>query len=63
LFSYSATWNYMVYVFFLWWFFPYMVAGNSLGMNLAAVLLIFGPPLAYVVWQASSPRQSPEGGS
>ncbi len=61
LFSYSATWNYMVYIFFLLWFFPYMIAGNSLGMNLTAVLLIFGPPLAYVTWQARSCRRSPVG--
>jgi hypothetical protein len=59
LFSYSATWNYMVFIFFLVWFFPYMVAGNSLGMNLAAVLLIFGPPLAYVAWQARPSVQPP----
>jgi hypothetical protein len=54
LFSYSATWNYLVYVFFVAWFFPYMVAGNSLGMNLTSVLLVFGPPLAYAAWQARS---------
>jgi hypothetical protein len=59
LFSYSATWNYMVYIFFLAWFFPYMITGNSLGMNLAVVLLIFGPALAYVAWQARSSRHSP----
>jgi hypothetical protein len=59
LFSYSATWNYMVYIFFLVWFYPYMIAGKSLGMNLAAVLLVFGPPLAYAAWQARSRRLSP----
>lgn len=59
LFSYSATWNYMVYIFFLVWFFPYMIAGNSLGMNLTSVLLVFGPPLAYAAWQARSRRPSP----
>ena len=47
LFSYSVTWAYMVYSFFFVWFFPIMMAGNSLGMNATAVLLIFGPPLAY----------------
>jgi hypothetical protein len=59
LFSYSTTWNYMVFIFFLVWFFPYMIAGNSLGMNLTAVLLIFGPSVAYVAWQARSSGQSP----
>ena len=47
LFSYTATWNYVVYIFFLRWFYPYMVAGNSLGMNLTSVLLIFVPPLIF----------------
>jgi hypothetical protein len=58
LFSYSATWNYMVYIFFVMWFFPYMIAGNSMGMNLTSVLLVFGPPLAYAAWQARSCRRS-----
>lgn len=59
LFSYSATWNYMVYIFFLVWFFPYMMAGNSLGMNLTSVLLIFGAPVGYAAWQARRRRRSP----
>jgi hypothetical protein len=50
LFSYSVTWAYMVYTFFFVWFFPIMMAGNSLGMNLTAVLLIFLPPLAFAAW-------------
>jgi hypothetical protein len=61
LFSYSATWNYMVYIFFVAWFFPYMVAGNSLGMNLTSALLIFGPPLAYAAWHTTSSWLSPAG--
>ena len=47
LFSYTATWNYVVYIFLLMWFFPLMMWGNSLGVNLVAVALIFGAPLAY----------------
>ena len=42
LFSYSVTWAYMVYTFFFVWFFPIMMAGNSLGMNATAVLLLEG---------------------
>jgi hypothetical protein len=59
LFSYTATWNYMVYIFFLVWFFPYMMAGNSLGMNLTSVLLIFGPPVGYAAWRARRRRLQP----
>jgi len=50
LFSYTATWNYVVYIFLLMWFFPLMMWGNSLGVNLVAVLLIFGAPLAYAAY-------------
>jgi hypothetical protein len=47
LFSYTATWNYVVYLFFLIWYYPLMTAGDGLVVNLVAVTLIFGPPLAY----------------
>jgi hypothetical protein len=59
LFSYTATWNYVVYIFFLRWFYPYMVAGNSLGMNLASVLLVFGPPLGYTAYLLARGRLRP----
>jgi hypothetical protein len=54
LFAYTATWDYLVYIFFLFWHFPLMTAGNTLGMNMISVLLIFVPPLAYagyILWQ------------
>jgi hypothetical protein len=50
LFSYTATWNYVVYIYLLMWFFPLMMWGNSLGVNLVAVSLIFGAPLAYAAY-------------
>jgi len=59
LFSYTATWNYVVYIFFLRWFYPFMVAGNSLGMNLTSVLLIFGPPLTYAAYLLARGRLRP----
>jgi hypothetical protein len=59
LFSYTATWNYVVYIFFLRWFYPFMVAGNSLGMNLASVLLVFGPPLGYAAYLLARGRLRP----
>ncbi len=59
LFSYTATWNYVVYIFFLRWFYPYMVAGNSLGMNLTSVLLVFGPPLGYAAYLRARGRLRP----
>jgi hypothetical protein len=60
LFAYTATWNYVVYIFFLRWFYPYMVAGSSLGMNLTSVLIIFFPPLAYAVYLAARGRLRPD---
>jgi hypothetical protein len=57
LFSYTATWNYVVYIFLLMWFFPLMMWGNSMGVTLVAVSLIFGAPLAYagyLIWRGRS---------
>jgi hypothetical protein len=59
LFSYTATWNYVVYIFFLRWFYPFMIAGNSLGMNLTSVLLIFVPPLIYAACLLARGRLRP----
>jgi len=36
-----------------------MVAGNSLGMNLTSVLLIFGPPLTYAAYLLARGRLRP----
>jgi hypothetical protein len=62
LFSYTATWNYVVYLFLLMWYYPLMTAGNGLVVNLVAVMMIFGPPLAYAVYligRRSFPRSEP----
>jgi hypothetical protein len=50
LFSYTTTWNYVVYLFFLMWYYRLMTAGDGLVVNLMAVMLIFGPPLAYAAY-------------
>jgi len=49
LFSYTATWNYMVFTFLLAWYFPVMSPDHALVANVVSVLLIFGPPMAYAV--------------
>jgi hypothetical protein len=61
--TYSATWSYLVYIFFWMWYFPLMSSGQNLVVNLTSVLLIFGPPLAYAAYlrkmawpQHGSPR-------
>jgi len=59
LFSYSATWNYLVFIFLLAWYHPVMSTDHSLVANLVSVLLVFGPPLAYAAWKARSCRWSP----
>ncbi|MGB9300016.1 MAG: hypothetical protein WCD51_05435, partial [Anaerolineae bacterium] len=59
LFSYSATWNYLVFTFLLAWYYPQMTTGKWLMANLVSVLLVFGPPLAYAAWKARSCRWSP----
>lgn len=50
LFSYTATWNYLVYIFFLFWDFPQMISGITPVLNVIFVLLIFVAPLAYAVY-------------
>jgi hypothetical protein len=50
LFSYTATWNYLVYIFFLFWHFPQMISGNTPVLNVIFVLLMFVAPLAYAVY-------------
>jgi hypothetical protein len=47
LFSYTVTWDYLVFIFFLFWHFELMIAGKTLGMNVISVLFVFIPPLAY----------------
>jgi len=59
LFSYTVTWNYVVYMFFLLWYYPLMTAGNGLVVNLASVLIIFVPPLAYAAYLVARGRLSP----
>ena len=59
LFSYTATWNYVVYIFLLLWYYPLMTAGNGLVVNLASVLIIFGPPLAYAAYLVARGWLSP----
>jgi len=50
LFSYTATWHYLVYIFFLFWDFPQMISGITPVLNVIFVLLIFVAPLAYAVY-------------
>jgi len=50
LFSYTVTWNYLVYIFFLLWYLPIMISANTLVVSLISVLLIFVPPLAYAAY-------------
>jgi hypothetical protein len=57
LFSYTASWNYLVWIFFLLWYFPLMSSGETLVVNLTSVLLIFVPPLAYAAY-VTLPRKS-----
>jgi hypothetical protein len=59
LFSYTATWNYVVYIFLLLWYYPLMTAGNGLVVNLASVLIIFVPPLAYAAYLLARGRLRP----
>jgi hypothetical protein len=49
LFSYTATWNYMVFTFLLAWYYPLMTSGHWLVANLVAVLLVLVPPIAYAL--------------
>jgi hypothetical protein len=54
LFSYTATWNYMVFTFLLAWYYPVMSPDHELVANVVSVLLIFGPPItyaAYLLWR------------
>jgi hypothetical protein len=50
LFSYTATWNYVVFTFLLMWYYPQMTAGKWLVANMAAVLLVFGLPVACALY-------------
>jgi hypothetical protein len=50
VFSYTATWIYMIYIFLLAWCYPLMTAGNWLVANLVSVLLVLAPPLGYAAW-------------
>jgi hypothetical protein len=50
VFSYTATWIYMVYIFLLVWYYGLMTAGNWLVANLVSVLLVLAPPLGYAAW-------------
>jgi len=57
LFSYTATWNYMVFTFLLAWYFPLMSPDHALVGNLVSVLLIFGAPIVYAIcllWRGRS---------
>jgi hypothetical protein len=50
LFSYTGTWNYLVFIFLVVWYYPQMTAGGWLVANLVSVLLVFAPPIAYAVY-------------
>jgi len=50
LFSYTATWNYLVFIFLLAWYYPLMTTGHWLVANLVAVLLVLAPPIAYAAY-------------
>jgi len=50
LFSYTATWNYLVFVFLLAWYYPLMTTGHWLVANLVSVLLVLAPPIAYAAY-------------
>ena len=50
LFSYTAIWNYLVFIFLLAWYYPLMTTGHWLVANLVSVLLVLAPPMAYAAY-------------
>lgn len=60
LFSYTATWNYVVFIFLLAWYYPQMTTGHWLTANVVSVLLVLVPPIAYAAYVLGRGRSLPQ---